>query len=234
MGRGELDVDRGWGGRVTGGRVRGLTGGAGLAAVMLMVVGFVLGPADPPGPAAVAEQVVRWTLDDRRRLLVGSVTIAAGLGLAIVFFAGLRALCARAEGAPGILSTIGWGSMLVAIAIAFVGTAMSQAQAYLVLDGDPATVEAFHEARLLLVNIAGVPAAIGLLAFGIAMYRTGFPHRALGILGGVAAVTQLFGVVALSREGFFSPSGGAALLGAAGLAAWVAMVAMVLLSRSGD
>ena len=219
---------------MTGGRVRTLTAGAGVGAVVLLLIGFLLGPVDPPGPAAVAEQVVRWTLEDRRRLLVGSVMIAAGLGLSIVFFAGLRALCARAEGAPGILSTIGWGSMLAAIAIAFVGTALSQTQAYIVLDGDPATVKAFHEARLLLVNIAGMPAAIGLVAFGIAMWRTHFPHRAVGVLAWIAALTQVLGVVALSREGFFSPSGGAALLATVGIGAWVATVSVLLLSRTGD
>lgn len=219
---------------MTGGRVRGLTGGAGLAAVVLMVVGGVLVPTDPPGPASTAEQVVRWTFEDRRRLLVGSVTVATGLALAIVFFAGLRALCARAEGAPGILSTIAWGAMLVAVAIAFVGIAMAQTQAHLVLDGDPATVEAFHDARLLLVNLAGLPAAVGLVAFGAVMVRTRFPNRWLGALAGLAAVTQLLGVVALSRVGFFAPSGGAALFGAAGLAVWVAATSMYLLARPAD
>lgn len=219
---------------MTGGRVRGITGGAGLASVFLMVIGWVLVPPDPPGPAAVAEQVVRWTLDDRRRLLVGSVTIAAGLALAIVFVAGLRSLCARAEGAPGIVSTIGWGSMLVALGVAFIGISMAQTQAFLVLDGDPGTVEAFHVARLLLVDMAGMPAAIGLTAFGVTMYRTRFPARWLGVFALIAAVSQLFGVIALSRAGFFSPSGGAALLGAVGMAAWVAAVSMYLLARPGD
>jgi hypothetical protein len=216
---------------VTSGRVRALTGGAGLAATLLTVVGWVLMPADPPGPAATAEQVVRWTFDDRRSLLIGTVTTIAGLGLAIVFFAGLRSLCARAEGAPGILATIGWGAMLVAIGITSVGVAMAQTQTYLVLDGEPSVVEAIHDARLLLFGTAGAPAAVGLLAFGVCMYRTRFPARWLGVLGGLAAVTQVLGVVALSREGFFSPAGGAALVGAVGLAVWTAAVAMLLLGR---
>ncbi len=217
---------------MTGGRVRGLTGAAGLAAVMLVIIGWVLVPPDPPGPAATAEAVVRWTLDDRRRLLLGTLCIAAGVALLIVFFAGLRALCARAEGAPGILATIAWGAMLVTLAVSFVGIAMAQTQSFLALDGDPSTVEAFHEARLMLINQAGAPAAVGLLAFGLAMWRSGYPARWLGVLGAVAAGAQVLGVISLSRDGFFSPSGGAALVGAAGMAAWVAGVSLVLLSRS--
>jgi hypothetical protein len=188
-------------------------------------------PGDPPGPAATAEQVVRWTLDDRRSLLVGSVMLAAALSLAVVFFAGLRALCARAEGAPGIFATIGWGSVLVGFAIVLVALGFVQAQAYLVLDGDPGTVEAFHDARLLLVDLAGIPVAVGLTAFGLAMVRTGFPARVVGWFAGVAAVAQLAGVVALSREGFFSPSGGAPLFGFVAFAAWVMAVSIVLLVR---
>lgn len=216
---------------MTGDGVRRLTAGLGLASVVATAAGWLVTPRDPPGPAATAEQVVRWTLADRRSLLVGTVLVAGGLALAIVFFAGLRALCARAEGAPGIFATIAWGSMLVALAIVFVGLALAQGQAYLVLDGDPATVEAFHEARLLLVDLAGLPAAVGFVAFGVAMLRTGFPARWLGGLAGVAALAQVAGVVALSRAGFFSPSGGAPLLGVVAFWAWVAAVSAVLTAR---
>jgi hypothetical protein len=219
---------------MTGGRVQRLTGAAGLLAVAVLIVGWLFTPADPPGPAATAEQVVRWTLDDRRALLVSTVLLAAGLGLAIVFFAGLRSLCARAEGPPGLFATIGWGATLVAFAVVFVALAMAQTQSYLVLDGDPGTVEAFHEARLLLTDLAGLPLAVGLLAFGIAMVRTGFPAKWLGALAALAALLQLAGVAALSRQGFFSPSGGAPLLGAVGIAVWIAAVAGMLLARSSE
>jgi len=66
----------------------------------------------------------------------------------------------------------------------------------------------------------------------MAMVRTGFPAKWLGALAAVAAAALLAGVVALSRQGFFSPSGGAPLLGVAGVAAWVAAVAVMLLARS--
>ncbi|MFM8304513.1 MAG: hypothetical protein ACKOA9_09480 [Actinomycetota bacterium] len=214
---------------MTGGRVRRLGGVAGLGAALLVVVGWFLVPPHPPGPAATAEEVVRWTLDGRRRLLVGSLCIVIGLALMIVFVAALRALCARAEGAPGILATIGWGSVLVALSVVFVGIALAQAQSFVVLDGDPGVVEALHEARLLLVDLAGAPLAVGLCAFGLTMWRSRYPARWLGGLAGVAAVAQLLGVGALSRDGFFSPSGGASLAGLAGLTVWVAVASVVLL-----
>lgn len=214
--------------------MRVLTGAAGLVAVAMLLLGWLFVPADPPGPAATAEQVVRWTLEDRRSLLIGSVLIAAGMGIAVVFFAGLRALCARAEGPPGIFATVGWGSVLVAIALVFVALALAQTQAYLVLDSDPSAVEAFHDARLLVTDLAGMPAAVGLVAFGVAMVRTRFPARWLGALAAVAAAGQLAGVVALSRGGFFSPSGGAPLLGGATFVIWVAAASVALLGRRAD
>jgi hypothetical protein len=214
---------------VTGAGVRRVTGAAGVVMVVLLFAGWLFVPGDPPGPAAPAEQVVRWTLDDRRSLLVGSVLVAAALGAGIVFFAGLRSLCARAEGAPGRSATVGWGAILVAFAGLFAGIAMAQTQSYLVLDSDPASVEAFHDARLLVVNLAGLPAAVSLAAFGFAMARTGFPARWLGGLAGVAAIAQLAGVVALSRAGFFSPSGGAPILATASVVVWITAVSVTLL-----
>ena len=58
-------------------------------------------PSDVPGFDATPEQVVNYTLDDRRALLVATVLISAAFTLLIVFYAGLRTLLGRAEGAPG-------------------------------------------------------------------------------------------------------------------------------------
>jgi hypothetical protein len=213
---------------VTGDGVRRLTAAVGISAVVVTFVGWLLVPGDPPGVESPPEQIVRWTLDDRRSLLVGSVLIAAGLALAVAFFAGLRALCGRAEGAPGILATIGWGSMLVGLAVAIVGVALVQTQSFLVLNGDPATVEAFHEARLVLLNTSGLPIAFGFVAFGAAMVRTRYPSRWLGGAAGVAAVAQMLGVAALSRTGFFSPAGGAGTVSALTFGLWVAAASISL------
>ena len=57
------------------------------------------------------------------------------------------------------------------------------------------------------------------------------PARSGDALAGVAAAGQLLGVVALSRQGFFSPSGGAPVLGAATFAVWIAAVSVELLVR---
>src|SRR5262249_35667201 len=80
-----LGRDRG----VTGDGVRRLTAASGLVAAAVVAVGAVLQPGDAPGFDALPEQVVRWTLDDRRRLLASSAIVAVGLSLLIVFYAGL-------------------------------------------------------------------------------------------------------------------------------------------------
>ena len=107
---------------MTGNAVLRITAGSGLAAGVIVAVGGLVGPGDPPGFDALPEQVVRWTLDDRRRLLVSSAVIAVGLALLIAFYAGLRAMVGRAEGPPALLATVGYGSFLIVIALALVGS----------------------------------------------------------------------------------------------------------------
>jgi len=145
---------------VTGAGVRWLTAASGLAAAVLVAVGALLGPSDPPGFDALPEQVVRWTLDDRRRLLVGSAVIAVGLALLVVFYSGLRAMVGRAEGAPAMLATVGYASFLVVIALALVGVGFAQVQAFAALDGSPDTVRTFHEARYVMVNLSAAPTIV--------------------------------------------------------------------------
>ena len=129
---------------MSGDAVRKLTAWTGVGRCVL-IVGACLLPGNVPGFDATPEQVVRYTLDDRRALLVATVLIAVAFTLLIVFYAGLRTLLGRAEGAPALLSTIGYGSFLVVVAIALVAFGLLQAQAFAALDGDPATVKVLHE-----------------------------------------------------------------------------------------
>ena len=109
-------------------------GNAGIADDAIILVGF----------DALPEQIVQWTLDDRWRLLVSSVVIVAGLALLIVFYAGLRAMLGRAEGAPALLATIGYGSFLVVVTLALISVVFAQMQAveHLALFDEPRAKEA--------------------------------------------------------------------------------------------
>ena len=214
---------------MTGAGVRWVTAASGLAGAVLVAVGALLAPSDPPGFDALPEQVVRWTLDDRRRLLVGSAVIAAGLALLVVFYAGLRAMVGRTEGAPAMLATVGYASFLVVIALALAGVGFAQVQAFAALDGSPDTVRTFHEARFVLVNLSAAPTIVSAAAFAVVMVRTGFPARWLGWGSALVALAHVPALLALSRTGALSPTGGLAQLGPLVFLAWLLCVSVTLL-----
>jgi len=214
---------------VTGGGVRRLTASSGLAAAALVALGALLAPSNPPGFDALPEQVVRWTLDDRRRLLVASAVIAVGLALLVVFYAGLRAMVGRAEGAPAMLATVGYASFLVVIALALIGVGFSQVQAFTALDGSPDTVRTLHEARFVMVNLSAAPTIVSAAAFAVVMVRTGFPARWLGWGSALVALAHVPELAALSRTGVLSPTGGLAQLGPFVFLAWLLCVSVTLL-----
>jgi hypothetical protein len=209
--------------------VRRLTAGSGLAAAALLALGALLGPSDPPGFDALPEQVVRWTLDDRRRLLVSSAVIAGGLALLVVFYAGLRAMVGRAEGAPAMLATVGYASFLVVLALALVSVGFAQVQAFAALDGSPDTVRTLHEARYVMVNLSAAPTIVSAAAFAVVMIRTGFPARWLGWGSALVALAHVPGLFALSRTGSLSPTGGLAQLGPFVFLVWLLCVSVTLL-----
>jgi hypothetical protein len=176
------------------------------------------------------EQVLRWTLDDRRRLLVGGVFGAAGLAVAVLFYAGLRAMLGRVEGPPALLATVGYASFLIVIALAFVGIALFQTQAFAALGGDPDTVRTLHEARYLIVNLSAAPTIVSAVAFAVVMTRTRFPARWLGWGSAVVALAHVVPLVALSRTGSLSPTGGLAQLAPLIWMVWVLATSVVLLT----
>jgi hypothetical protein len=214
---------------VTADHVRRVTAGSGIAAAILVSVGALLGPSDPPGFDALPEQVVRWTLDDRRRLLVGSVIVAAGLAALVAFYAGMRAMIGRAEGPPAMLATVGYASFLVVIALGLVGVGFAQVQAFAALDGSPDTVRTLHEARFVMVNLSAAPTIVSAVAFAMVMVRTGYPARWLGWGSALVALAHVPALLALSRTGTFSPTGGLAQLGPFVFLVWVLCVSVTLL-----
>ena len=216
---------------MNGESVRRLTAWSGLVAVVVGLIGALLVPGDPPGFDAPPEQVLRWTLTDRRVALVGSLLLAAALVGLIVFGVGLRAMLGRAEGAPAILSTVGYAALLAQVTVLLVAVGLAQAQAFVALDGDPATVKTLHEARYLMTDVAAIPAILWLAATGWAMVRSGFPARSAGWLALLAAAVRGLTVISLSRTGFLSPTGGAPMVGIAASAAWVVIAGGMFLVR---
>jgi hypothetical protein len=213
---------------VTGETVGRLTAASGLAAAVLVAAGGLLAPGDAPGFDALPEQVVRWTLDGRRRLLVSSVVVALGLSLFVVFYAGLRAMVARAEGPPALLATVAYASFLVVVSLALVGVVLAQVQAFAVLDGDPDVVRTLHEARYLTINLSAAPTIVSAGAFAVVMVRTGFPARWLGWGSGLVGLAHVPALLALARTGAAAPNGSLAQLGPLVFLLWVVCVSIAL------
>ena len=130
---------------------------------------------------------------------------------------------------PALLSTIGYGAFLVVAVIGLVAMGVAQVQAFVALDGDPATVKTLHDLSLVLVNISAVPTILSSTAIGLAMVRTRFPARWAGALSLLVAAGHVLAAVALSKRGFFSPSGGASVVGPVVFAVWVVAVGVLLL-----
>jgi hypothetical protein len=215
---------------VTEDRVRALTGASGLAAAALIVVaGFVV-PPDQPDLNALPEQVARWTLDDRRRLLVATVLFVGALSLLIAFYVGLRAMVGRAEGAPALLATMGYGAALVAIALWLLAVGLLQLQSIIALDGDPGWVRTIHDGWFVVgTSLAAGPTIVSTLAFGFVMVRSGFPARWLGWFSLAVAVMHGFRLLALARSGALAPTSAVVEIAGALLVAWWVVVSLELL-----
>ena len=128
-----------------------------------------------------------------------------------------------------MLSTVGYGAFLVVIVLGLVAMGVLQAQAFVALDGDPATVKVLHELRLILVNISAVPTILSAVTIGVAMLRTRFPARWVGGLSLAVAGATCSRSSRSARTGFFSPSGAGALVGPVVALVWFGAVSVVLL-----
>ena len=124
---------------------------------------------------------------------------------------------------------VGYASFLVVIALALVGVGFAQVQAFAALDGSPDTVRTLHESRFVMVNLSAAPTIVSATAFAMAMVRTGFPARWLGWGSALVALAHVPALLALSRTGVRSPTGGLAQLGPLVFLVWVLCVSVTLL-----
>jgi hypothetical protein len=174
---------------------------SGIAFVVLFVASVFVG-LNFPDPDDSAAKFVKFYNDggDRAQLIIGSYLMVLSGVFFFWFLASLRSRLLAAEGVPGRLTSIVFGSGLVFTALVMTAGAIFMTVAADITFGENkfVTVEG---ARLLpvlgypILLIAGMFAAIAMIdATSVLIMRTGALPRWIGWFGFVTAVLLLFAV----------------------------------------
>lgn len=193
-------------------------GVAGIAFVLLYVIGFAVG-GEPPDTDA--ELIARYADSGERAKEFTAFFLIAAAALAFVLFAsGARSLLARHEAPPRMLAALGWAGGVACGALVLVGNAVSRATAAAADDDlftlDPDTQRIFESAGFLLFVSAAFAAILVVVSVSLGALRYGFLPRWLGWTGIVVA--------------FLLPSA-FAFVGFLILLAWVLAVGITLAAR---
>jgi hypothetical protein len=189
----------------------------GVAFVVVLIVGFIVGGEPPDVDEPVAE-IVDFYREDDDTIMVGAALQGVAVVL-FVFFGGIlrKALsAAEPDGDHSVLPTVAFaGTVVLAVGAAIDGT-ISFALAETADDIDPAAVQAL----LALWENDFLPMAVGLalllVASGLSIVRTGALPKWLGW------IAILLGLVAITPAGFVAFMGGAL---------WVLIVSVMLTLR---
>lgn len=211
-----------------------MTAGAGLAVIVLFIVGSVLAsPFDAPKANAGAAKVVEYFGEDRGRFLGSMYLNAFGwCGVFLVFVVGLRALLRRSEEDSGFLSAVGLAGGIAQAAVLtmffLVGAVLSYRAALTV---DAAVASALYDTALLLNNFSGFSSAVCLGGFAAAILVTRQLPPWVAWLGIVVAFLHLVSAASFARHGVFAPTGVFGFAAPVGYAMWIAAVSSAVLRR---
>jgi hypothetical protein len=193
---------------------------AGVAAVVLLVLGVLIGAFGGPEPnEGTGQDWLTYFREDGQKIYISTLIFFLGVILLIWFLGTLRVSLLAAEGEPGHWTTVAFGSgmatavMLLAIVTPGLGGAFSSDAL------EPPAAQALGVIALAFFVGAQVFAAVLLAATALLALRTGVLPAWLGWVSLVVAVL------------LFTPIGFIALL--IGFPLWVIAVS-VLLWRSGE
>jgi hypothetical protein len=174
---------------------------AGIVFVVLLVVGLNLALSDLPAGDDPSSKFTSFYNDkgDRAKVIIGGYLIVLSGVFFFWFLASLRVRLLEAEGVPGRLTSIAFGSGL-----AFVTLLMTSAAALMTVAADisfgnekfvsPEAARLLPELSYPILLIAGAFAAIAMIdATSILALRTRVLPRWIGWFGFFAAIVLLFG-----------------------------------------
>jgi hypothetical protein len=201
--------------------VRSAQGGAGVAGIVLVVVGLAL-PGTPPRTSDPVEKVTRTLLEHRGDFLASTYVLAIGCLLLLLFMGALRAHL----GGEQALSSAAFGSGVAGIVLLMAGAAVFDGLSFTAAGmHDGAVVRAFVDVGNALLAMSGLAFA-GLLLAGSAAGPLPSWLRALGYLG--AAVLVIVGLSLVVDHGPLESGGPLNLAGTAPTLIWIVAASVVL------
>ena len=214
-------------------RTERLDAAAGIAFVALILIAAFV-PGDPPVATDSVTDIRDFFKDERESLQ--AATFFTGLAaLAFLWFLGtLRGRLRAAEGPPGRLTAVAFGSGLVLVALALVGQALFLAPTLHLSELDDGTVRALFDSSTYVFALISFPTAGLLAATAAVSLRTGALPRAVGALSAVIAACQVIAALSVYGEddSFFAIGGGAGFVSFLLFLVWVLVVSITMLVRA--
>jgi hypothetical protein len=174
----------------------------GVAFLIVLVVGFIVG-GEPPDADSPVQEIVDHYVDNKDSVMAGAILTGIAATLLIFFAGSLRRALNAAEGPGGVLSAVAFaGAIVMAVGAAIDGT-ISFALAERADDIDPTAVQALQALWDNDFLPIAVGAAVLLLASGLSIVRHGAVPKWLGW------VAILLAIISMTPLGFVGFLGGA-------------------------
>ena len=211
-----------------------LVGGwAGVLGIAVPLLGVVILPIwQFPNTDASAAQVVAFVADHRSALKAMMLLYTLAVGLWLVFGAALWSRLRESLPPTSVLPTCFAGGSIGYVILLLAGFVAFDVLTY--RNVDPSVGQALYDLTFGLLAMSGVPTAIALFAYAIALRQERILPRRTGRLAAVTAAAHLVLLASfIATSGFFSLEGLVIAAVPALLWIWIADTGVTLL-RTGD
>lgn len=202
----------------------------GVIAVGLAVTGisgWLVGPFDMPEDASA---LASHYSDHRGAILLYAYSGLLGAAAQLIMFVGLRQV-SDGDSRAQFWARLGLSSMLIEVAGVSIAFTIFAAVAH--REPEPDAAQLLTDIAWLTIDSAAGPAtALGLLAFALALVRSGLVGRWLVLYTCFVSLAHLAVAAAFARSGFFAPHGDLAFFVPLVFFSWFAFVGISLLRRS--
>jgi len=205
-----------------------LAAAGGIVGVALFIVAGIL-YGSPPGVDDDAQSVAAFFADNRSQVLTAVFLQGLGVLALLWFFAAL--VTAMRDAGESRLATAAFGSFLLAFSIGAMAAITRSSLAYSLADEGSDLVLPLYHLSVVFDVFVNVLAAGVFLAVGGATLRTGLFARWWGWISIAAGLLLIVGATAWARDGFWSPTGGAAWIAFLIFIVWMLVTSVLLTMR---